>query len=74
MTAAQRKSRAQESLLQFALYYLTGMDEATLKKAMRLIGAHGGFATAAKMTKAQKMARAKKASAAAAKARAKKRK
>ena len=45
------------------------MDEATIKKAMRLIGARGGFTTASKMTAAQRKARAKKAAAASAKVR-----
>jgi len=45
------------------------MEESTLKKAMRLIGARGGFTTAKNMTAAQRKARAKKASAAAAKVR-----
>jgi hypothetical protein len=45
------------------------MDEATIKKAMRLIGARGGFTTAKNMTAAQRKARAKKAAAASAKVR-----
>ena len=45
------------------------MDEATIKKAMRLIGARGGFTTAENMTAAQRKARAKKAAAASAKVR-----
>jgi len=45
------------------------MNETTLKKAMRLIGARGGFTTAKNMTAAQRQARAKKAAAASAKVR-----
>ena len=45
------------------------MDEATIKKAMRLIGARGGFTTAKNMTAAQRKARAKKAAAASARVR-----
>ena len=48
------------------------MNEETIRRAIRLLGAQGGKAAAKRMTKAQRVARAKKAAAASAKVRSKK--
>jgi len=56
----------------FVLLYSLGlsyMNEDTIRKAVRLLGAQGGRAAAERMTKAQRIARAKKAAAASAKVR-----
>ena len=45
------------------------MNEETIHEAVRLLGAQGGKAAAERMTKAQRIARAKKAAAASAKVR-----
>jgi hypothetical protein len=47
------------------------MNEETIRRAVRLLGAQGGKAAAKRMTKAQRIARAKKAAAASAKVRSK---
>jgi hypothetical protein len=45
------------------------MNEETIRRAVRILGAQGGKAAAKRMTKAQRVARAKKAAAASAKVR-----
>jgi hypothetical protein len=45
------------------------MNEETIRKAVQILGAQGGKAAAKRMTKAQRVARAKKAAAASAKVR-----
>jgi hypothetical protein len=45
------------------------MNEETIRRAVRLLGAQGGKAAAKRMTRAQRIARAKKAAAASAKVR-----
>ena len=45
------------------------MNKETIREAVRLLGAQGGKAAAKRMTKAQRIARAKKAAAASAKVR-----
>jgi hypothetical protein len=45
------------------------MDKKTIREAVRLLGSQGGKAAAERMTKAQRVARARKAAAASAKVR-----
>jgi hypothetical protein len=45
------------------------MNEETIRRAVRLLGAQGGKAAAGRMTKAERIGRAKKAAAASAKVR-----
>ena len=51
---------------------LSSMNKATIRRAVQLLGAQGGKAAAERMTKAERVARAKKAAAASAKVRGKK--